>query len=279
MKKYFLLIFCTALLAACGAGSGEGLDENGNPVTEPEPQPEPEPEGPSLEDLVNQIFNNQALGDQRCTRCHSGGSPAAGMSLQTPELAYANLVGADGEGVTANGNATFKRILPGDPDESYIILKLEGDIRAGNQMPLGEAPLTPMQIALVRDWIANGAPETGTGTTATVISKVSTPTSDELQLHFSRKLLADQNLEDVLEIYFVENGDSWLASPRDYVVQLDGQNLIVNFVFPETAPEAYTVKINSPQTGVLLDSRHIAVDGNNNKQEGGVFSYEYRVQD
>lgn len=275
MKNFLLLIFCSIFLFACGAGSGEGLDENGKLPGTPEPEPPGNggnnPDGVSLQDLVSQIFDNSDLGAQRCTNCHSGSSPLGGMNLQTVELAYANLVGANGEGITANGNANFKRVLPGDPDASYIILKLEGDTRAGNQMPLNETPLTPAQVDMVRDWIANGAPASGTGTSATVISKVSTPSNTDLHLRFSRTLSPEQHIDDALEIYFVENGAPWLA-PRDfYSANLFEQNLHLKFAFPEVELEGYTLKINT-----LLDSRHTAVDGNKNKQEGGEFIYEYR---
>lgn len=270
MKNMLFLIFCLLFLCACGAGSGEGLDENGEL---PDNGNGGNAEGVSLQDLVSQIFNNNALGAQRCTNCHAGGSPLGGLNLQTAELAYANLVGANGEGVNANGNANFKRVLPGNPDESYIILKLEGDARAGSQMPLNETPLTQTQIDMVRDWIANGAPATGTGSNATVISKVTPQARNKLNLHFSRSLLTEQHVEDALEIYFVENGESWLATSDNYEVNVSEQNLQLEFIFPEAVIQGYTIKINT-----LLDNRNIAVDGNNNKQEGGVFVYEHRFQ-
>ena len=56
------------------------------------------------------------------------------------------------------------RVNPGNPDESYLVRKIEGgpDI-AGGQMPLGGTPLSEGLIGMVRGWITFGAPETGTG--------------------------------------------------------------------------------------------------------------------
>lgn len=48
-------------------------------------------------------------------------------------------------------------VIPGDPDNSYLVRKLEGgpDI-AGDQMPPGGA-LDAERLQLVRDWIEAGA--------------------------------------------------------------------------------------------------------------------------
>ena len=74
------------------------------------------------------------------------------MSL-TPEFIYEDIVD-----VPAGGNASFKRVAPGDPDNSYIVLKLRGDSRAGSQMPFdGTAPIPEEDIARVATWIAEGA--------------------------------------------------------------------------------------------------------------------------
>ena len=50
------------------------------------------------------------------------------------------------------------RIAPGDPDNSYIIQKLEGTQAVGAQMPLGGPPLAQDTIDFVRQWITDGAP-------------------------------------------------------------------------------------------------------------------------
>ncbi len=278
MKNYFLLLVFF-FLTACGAGSGEGLDEDGNPVGQqnntPEPQPEPEPdvEGVTLADLVNNIFNNQALGDQRCTICHSGGSPLGGLNLSSVELAYANLVGANGEGVSANGNANFRRVLPGEPDESYIILKLEGDARAGSQMPLGRAPLSQDQINMVRDWIANGAPAGGGGAAPTVVSKVSAE-NNKVNLHFSRKLNAE-SFEQGLQVYFESNGTSWLADSSEYKINIENQELQIHFMPWTENFERVALVLNDERVAAIYDSRGRLLDGNKDKIDGGAFRYEY----
>jgi hypothetical protein len=50
------------------------------------------------------------------------------------------------------------RVVPGDPDNSYIIQKLEGTAGIeGVRMPAGGPYLTADQISLIRQWIAAGA--------------------------------------------------------------------------------------------------------------------------
>ena len=54
------------------------------------------------------------------------------------------------------------RVKPGDPDNSYIIQKLEGHAAVGAQMPFGcpttQPCLTATTIAFIAQWITNGAP-------------------------------------------------------------------------------------------------------------------------
>lgn len=60
--------------------------------------------------------------------------------------------------VTSFENPPMKRVLPGDPLQSYVFIKLrcEGGIPEGGCMPLG-AP-DPKLAQLFHDWIEAGAP-------------------------------------------------------------------------------------------------------------------------
>jgi len=76
----------------------------------------------------------------------------------TSGSAYSNIVN-----VTTNSAAPLKRVAPGNPNDSYIVIKVEGtDPRLqGNRMP-DDAPtsqpfLTSGQIQIIRTWILQGA--------------------------------------------------------------------------------------------------------------------------
>ncbi len=60
-------------------------------------------------------------------------------------------------GVPSTEVPSLLRVKPGDPDNSYIIQKLEGHAAVGGQMPLGGPYLSTATIAFIRQWITDGA--------------------------------------------------------------------------------------------------------------------------
>jgi hypothetical protein len=143
MKRLFV---CCLLLALAGcAGNGKGLDENGNPIGN----------GGGGQDLAfDPTFTNikQNVFTPICTRCHVGATAPRGLNLSS-ETAYTLLVN-----VTSSERPQYMRVQPGNPNDSYIVRKLEGgpDI-AGGQMPLNLPPLDQRTINSIRAWIARGA--------------------------------------------------------------------------------------------------------------------------
>lgn len=59
--------------------------------------------------------------------------------------------------VPSTENNAVLRVAPNDPDNSYLIQKLEGTAAVGGQMPLGGTPLPQSEIDIVRQWITEGA--------------------------------------------------------------------------------------------------------------------------
>lgn len=131
------------LLAACGGGSGEGLDSNGRPL-----QPGGDVGGalqasyPSIQDHVFTPI---------CTVCHAGSAAPMGLRLDAGN-AFRALVGSASAEVPS-----LLRVAPGRPDESYLVHKLEGHAAVGARMPLGGPYLDAATIAIVRQWISDGA--------------------------------------------------------------------------------------------------------------------------
>lgn len=93
--------------------------------------------------------------ESNCATCHLTGEEAGGMSL-VGDAAIGFLVGQPSQEAPA-----LIRVVPGDPETSYLVMKLEGTHinhgGSGAQMPFGAPPLAPEQIAKVRQWIAQGA--------------------------------------------------------------------------------------------------------------------------
>ena len=128
-----------------------GCDEDLSTVTGPTPNLET-----TFSSIQRDIFNARDLANrQACIECHTdvGRTPAGNLVLLEGR-SYNNLVGRSS---TGEGGATL--VIPNDPDNSYIVHKLEGqaDI-AGQRMPRGSGPfLTEGQIVVIRRWIELGA--------------------------------------------------------------------------------------------------------------------------
>jgi hypothetical protein len=78
-------------------------------------------------------------------------------------------------GVASQEVPSLNRVKPGDPDSSYIIIKLtNGPGIVGAQMPFGLPPLPQATIDAIRQWIANGAlpPAAASASTAEAMQKL-----------------------------------------------------------------------------------------------------------
>ncbi len=109
----------------------------------------PPPQTVTLTQLQSSIFT------PRCSPCHDGSSTSlpGSMNLSSTATSFAALVN-----VTSLENSALKRVLPGEPNNSYLVHKLEGtDIGSTARMPLGGPFLDQATIDQVRTWIAEGA--------------------------------------------------------------------------------------------------------------------------
>ena len=127
-----------------------GCDESLSDVAGPTPNLTP-----TFSSIQRDIFEaRDAAGRAACTECHNPTlARFNGLDLSSG-VAHANLVNVPSRKPGAI------RVVPGDPENSYLIHKLEG--RAGilgERMPRTSGPfLTPGQMAIIRRWIALGAP-------------------------------------------------------------------------------------------------------------------------
>jgi hypothetical protein len=89
-----------------------------------------------------------------CARCHTGGGSSlpSSMNLSSAASTYDALVGE-----ASIGEPGLVRVVPGNPDNSYLIRKLEGTQSQGDRMPQDGPYLIPLTIDQVRTWIQAGA--------------------------------------------------------------------------------------------------------------------------
>jgi hypothetical protein len=147
MKRFLLFTLCMTAGFVCAS-----CDEKLSSITGPTPNLTP-----TLSSIQREIFNvTDSSGRLACIQCHTdqGRTPSGGLVLLEGR-SYQQLVGRASVG---KPGATL--VIPGDPENSYIIHKLEGrtDI-VGQRMPRGNGPfLTEGQTLVIRQWISDGAP-------------------------------------------------------------------------------------------------------------------------
>jgi hypothetical protein len=148
MRSRFLGL---GLAAAVFAGIS-ACDESLSSLTGPTPNLTP-----TFTSIQTEIFNTtDSSGRTACVNCHNsnGRTPSGGLDL-TSGTSYSRLVN-----VVSGQRPPLNRVTPGDPENSYIVHKLEGRPSIlGGRMPRGTGPfLTDGQMLVIRRWIELGAP-------------------------------------------------------------------------------------------------------------------------
>ena len=111
----------------------------------------PDGEGELTEATLAQVSEVFAVS---CTLsgCHSGGEPAADMSLEGDFAA--RIIG-----VASGQRPDLKLVDPGNPDDSYLLIKVRGDDEIVSQRMPPDKTLPAEQVEIIRAWIASGAKE------------------------------------------------------------------------------------------------------------------------
>ena len=143
MKRLLVIIAMAGMATAC--------DESLRDIAGPTPDLQP-----TFSSIQQDIFSApDSSGRAACTSCHNAQNARFAANL--------NLAGTDAHAQLVNARSTGKtgavRVIPGDPDNSYLIQKIEGAPGiVGARMPRTNGPfLTPGQIQIIRAWIRQGA--------------------------------------------------------------------------------------------------------------------------
>jgi hypothetical protein len=129
------------LLAACGGGSGGSSG----------------PTASTFERIQSQVFDVSCSADS----CHSSIGQAGGLVLE--EGASWDQLTSQPPANRAAAHHGFMRVMPGNPDNSFLLAKITDNLAAGEglSMPYNAAPLDDATVEVIRAWIAAGAPSTG----------------------------------------------------------------------------------------------------------------------
>jgi hypothetical protein len=142
---------CWLIAVLIGMLAGAGCDEKLSDLTGPTPNLVP-----TFDSIQREIFQStDSAGRAACVNCHTGRIPNINLNFSAGIDAYALLVN-----VPSRERPNLMLVAPGDPENSYVIHKLEGRSSiVGLRMPRSGPPyLTDGQIRVIRRWIEIGAP-------------------------------------------------------------------------------------------------------------------------
>ena len=285
IPSLLLILLAATLLGACSAGSGEGLDVSGRPIGEGGDVPL----APTLESIQANVFN------PHCTVCHAGASAPQGLRLDAAN-SYTNLVG-----VPSRQESGLLRVNPGNPDQSYLVMKLEGTASQGARMPIGGAAIPQATINFVRQWIADGAPpdDSGTPELAPVVVSL-TPAPGSSGPDFPAEIVAgfDQEIDasTVNELTFTlqrAGGDGTFGDGNE--VDIVASSVALSSVNPRLAvmdldgapalADLYRVTLSGSGPNVILGINAQALDGefsggfpSGDGTQGGDFVADFEIE-
>src|SRR5262245_42712304 len=268
-----------ALLTAC-AGDGTGLDPNGRPGGGG-----PTPLLPEFESIQSNVFT------PICATCHSGAAAPLGLRLDAG-ASYAMLVNESS--VEA---PSLKRVARGNPDASYLIHKIEGTAAVGGRMPLGGPALPAATIAVIRQWIADGATAAAAPAAATSARAVTSlaavwplPGAKLSEPPRAILLTADGDIDTTLLDAGVvslrrsggdgdfDSGNEQMLSAASSVRSLDPTVIALVVPAQQWVADWYELRVSGGSPVALADRAARPIDGDRDGAPGGDFVLVFEVE-
>ncbi len=235
------------------------------------PPPPPPAAGPTFSEIQASVFTPSCA----TSTCHAGGAPTGGLNLEAAN-SYTMLVG-----VQSGQDAAFLRVLAGDPDNSYLIQKLEGTASGGGTMPPSGA-LPQSSIDMIRQWITDGAiddrvPAAGpirvSSLSPAPLAVLAAPPA-QLIAGFDRDLDASTvNLNTFIltasggDRTFNDGNETQIVSPLISVPVMNQQSAVFDLTGVAMADDVYRVTLSGTAPSMIMDLDGNALDG----EFGGVF--------
>jgi hypothetical protein len=243
--KVWAALLLAGSAAGC-AGNGQGLDQNGQPISD----------GGSSGGPVTADF--QSIQDNVftpiCSKCHIGGGAPEGLQLDAAH-SYNLLVG-----VPSAEQPALLRVKPGDPDDSYMVRKIEGlSSISGAQMPFMEKPLPQATIDAIRQWITNGAPNAPAAAVAQAFAVQGTAPVDEaavaapigqIVVAFTREADASLINDTTVQLERIDAG-AQAAEPKavPFAAAIAASNSSVLLITPRAPLDAGVYRVTLRGTG------------------------------
>lgn len=279
------VLLAAGALAACGGGSGSG---NGGPPDSPDPPDPPASFGPDFSAIQDEVFTPTCA----VSGCHTGAGAPQGLRLDEAN-SYGLLVD-----VASTEVPSILRVAPGDPDNSYLIQKLEGTASVGERMPLGGPALAQATIDVIRQWILDGAVDDREMSSEAVRVTSLSPMPDsemeeapgEIIAMFDRELdVSTVNTETF--IFEASGGDGTFAdgneeqiAATEITVSSNGMTATFDLSGVALADDIYRVRLLGSGASIILDVEANALDGefsgefpSGDGSEGGDFEAQFTV--
>lgn len=233
-----------------------------SPTATPTPglTPTPTPTPVTISGLQNAIFS------PICSGCHTGADAPRGLLLDSVTNSYNNLVG-----VASSEVPELLRVSPGNPDQSYLVEKISSNNPSvGVRMPRGGDPLSAEQIAMVREWIEEGAQadsNVGSATRVIQIEKQGSSAGLRLSVWFSREVYSSLPQESVVRV--ISQGRT--LSADEYSLSWQKQRLDIALAM-QADPKAIRIELDGNE---IFDSDQRLLDGDADGLDGGTWRYHW----
>jgi len=241
------------LVVSCGSGNGYGSPGGGGtPMA-------------TFSSIQANVFT------PTCSTCHSGASAPHGLRLDAAN-SYALLVG-----VPSGEQPSILRVKPHDPDNSYLLQKIQGTASVGERMPAGLPALPQATIDAIRTWITNGAlNDVGPSSAPIRVTSLSPqPGSTETTLPATITAAFDRELNATTvdrTTFTVERsgGDGIFGNGNDVAFVLavtvtvpaaNPQTAVMSLAGIASVPDTYRVTLSGSGVAKILDLGGNALDG------------------
>ena len=267
--------------------SGCSNSGSGSPPPAASSSTPPAPAAPTMDPTLASIQAQVFTPTCAISGCHAGGTAPHGLDL-TAGNSFGNLVN-----VASGEIPALMRVAPGDPDNSYIVQKIEGTAAAGGRMPANGPPYLSIEtIAAIRQWITDGALVSSAGSPSITVASLTSPSANaELQqspayisLAFNNEINASEVSSATVQLLasggdnsFVE-GNEYLIQPNTVSVSANNPYVVVMDLAGITlSSDRYQVIAKGDGDLVLLNLTGVAIDGNADSIPGGNFYSEFSI--
>lgn len=239
------------------------------PASPPPPPPPAPPPGAGFGPNFSEIQANVFTPDCATSNCHAGANPTGGLNLEAAN-SYAMLVG-----IQSSQDGTLQRVEAGNPDNSYLVQKLEGTASSGQQMAPG-APLPQAEIDVIRQWISDGATDDRVVVldpiTVTSLSPMPNAALNaqpaNIVAGFSREL--NQSTVDATTFLltasggdgtFADGNETQISAASISVPAANPQSAVFDLTGVTLADDTYRIRLLGGVANALLDLDGNALDG------------------